>query len=245
MGCQYSQLRLLGRKKWLTPIQPFDPKRVPEELKRAKKANRKPLFKKTYLTRKSKSESTDTCKEKCRFDWWMSKSHRIKVMQITVKPYIAPPPTNATSNHPRVTTIRPKAARPQRPYPIRDFPLPDIEERRTIPWVKPESGIQVNLPPVPTGPSSIDEEFEALFTYPDPVLQDVEEPTIHYGQYSNRCPTRGGIAFDLIFDDGVHLTSVKPALRNPGRPRQARYLLTKAELNRKQNAAAKRREVRF
>lgn len=234
MGCHLSQLRASKKDKWSTPIKPFDRKRVPEELKKAKNSNKKPFFWKVRSTKK-------VSKKRSKFDWWMSKSRRIRVAQITVKPSSEAPTINS-SNCPRVTTIRPKAARPQRPYPIRNLPLPDVEERRKIPWVKPE-GIQVNLPPVPTGRSSIDEEFEALFTYPDPILQDIEEPTLQYGQYSNQCPTRGGVAFDLVFNNEERPMTAKPVLSTPGRTRR-RTSITKAELNRKQIAAAQRREVR-
>jgi hypothetical protein len=243
MGCQFSQVKLPFKTKWSTPVRPFDQRKVRNGLKRTSISNGRfwKLRKngeKTFPIKKI-SPGRKNSKSLC---WWMSKSRRvnvspvttIKVKPINVEPLKADPihsaPDEATSRskttikNSRTTTIRPKAARPQKSYPKRDLPF------------------GLNEPPVISNmeTTSIDREFEALFAYPDLILQDYDEPDITYGKYNNRCPTRCGVAFDLVFDKEDRPMTAKPVLQN-GKTHQVRGRQAKAAMNRKQKEAAKRR----
>ena len=88
---------------------------------------------------------------------------------------------------------------------------------------------------------------ESLFVVPDPVIQDVEEKDVEFGHYENKCPTHGGMKFDLMFDnckeEKQHCTS-KPSLSHSTQEKAKRKRkVMKKELDKRIRAADKRRKV--
>ena len=82
----------------------------------------------------------------------------------------------------------------------------------------------------------------SLFQAPGPVLQDIEDEDIKYGQYKNRCPSRGGFRFDLDFMEEGQTLAPKPVLYNQARARQNKRAMKK-QLKKKQENAELRRKV--
>ena len=141
---------------------------------------------------------------------------------------------------------------PTNPDDVVTITLPDLDKPTlTMPWKKSkkeehqlplEKVLKKSKPSKSTSPVlPLDEE---LFDAPEPVLQDFEEPDVKFGRYENRCPTREGLRFELVFEDEEgHLLAPKPNLdvENPKRKRKE----LKKELKKKQTAAEARRKVRY
>ena len=130
--------------------------------------------------------------------------------------------------------------------------LPDLDKpKSTIPWKKSkkdENELPLEKVLKKSKPSKSNQSVlpldEELFDTPEPVLQDFEEPDIKFGRYENRCPTRGGLRFELVFDnEEEHPFAPKPNL-DVESPKIKRKEMKK-ELKKKQTAAEARRKVRY
>ena len=130
--------------------------------------------------------------------------------------------------------------------------LPDLDKpKSTIPWKKSkkdENELPLEKVLKKSKPSKSNQSIlplnEELFDTPEPVLQDFEEPDIKFGRYENRCPTRGGLRFELVFEDEEeHPLAPKPNLDAESPKRKRKEM--KKELKKKQTAAEARRKVRY
>ena len=251
MGCHLSHSRLPFQKKWTTPVKPFDPKK-----KKVNKSKTKSTFWK--MVTKAKNNRVHP-----------NKVETIRVRPALPAPSPPPPAPRSIDSPPhtsvfdnelfkgRVTRQRPLSAVYRQPRFHLSEPLPSVgvghslrsRFRPRTPLERPD--IDNKLPPLrvrsrPTPQRCgrrlflppIDENH--LFDYPDPVLQDADEPDLTYGRYDNRCPTRCGVRFDLVFKEAQ--INDKPILSIPEGPKR-RGKEAKTVLNKKQEAAKKRRIV--